>query len=106
MLIPAMDYFFLGSGELLTAFRFVGVDGAAVESREEAQAVFRRVTGAGEARILIVEESTAAVLEEEMVAWQLTGRYPLAVEIPGLAGHLEGRRTLVDAIREAIGIRV
>lgn len=96
----------MGSGELLTAFRFAGVDGAAVENREEALAVFGKVTGAGEARILIVEESTAAALEDEMVAWQLTGRYPLVVEIPGLAGHLEGRRTLVDAIREAIGINV
>ena len=101
-----MDYFFLGSGELLTAFRFAGVDGAAVESREEARAVFEQVTGAGAARILIVEESTAAGLEKEMVAWQLTGRYPLVVEIQGLAGHLEGRRTLADAIREAIGIRM
>jgi V/A-type H+-transporting ATPase subunit F len=101
-----MDYFFLGSGELLAAFRFVGVDGAAVGSREEARVVFRKVTGAGEARILIVEESTAETLEEEMVAWQLTGQYPLVVEIPGLAGHLKGRRTLVDAIREAIGIHV
>ncbi|MDR1470328.1 MAG: V-type ATP synthase subunit F [Spirochaetaceae bacterium] len=101
-----MDYFFLGSGELLTAFRFAGVDGAAVENRDEALAAFQRVTGAGEARILIVEESTAAVLDEEIVAWQLTGQYPLVAEIPGLAGHLKGRRTLVDAIREAIGIHV
>jgi V/A-type H+-transporting ATPase subunit F len=102
-----MDYFFLGSGELLTAFRFAGVDGAAVENREEALAAFRKVTGAERGvRILIVEESTAAALEEDLVNWQLTGRYPLVVEIPGLAGHLKGRRTLVDAIREAIGIHV
>jgi V/A-type H+-transporting ATPase subunit F len=101
-----MDYFFLGSGELLTAFRFAGVDGAVAGNREEALAVFRRVTAEAEARILIVEEGTAAVLGDELVDWQLTGRYPLVVEIPGLAGHLEGRRTLVDAIRGAIGIHV
>jgi V/A-type H+-transporting ATPase subunit F len=101
-----MEYFFLGSGELLTAFRFAGVDGAAVENREETVAAFRKVIGEGEARILIVEESAAVALEEDLVNWQLTGQYPLVVEIPGLAGHLEGRRTLVDAIREAIGIHV
>jgi V/A-type H+-transporting ATPase subunit F len=101
-----MDYFFLGSGELLAAFRFAGVDGAVAGERDDALAVFRRVTGEAEARILIVEESTAAALGDELVNWQLTGRYPLVVEIPGLAGHLEGRHTLVDAIREAIGIHV
>jgi V/A-type H+-transporting ATPase subunit F len=101
-----MDYFFLGSGELLTAFRFVGVDGAVAGGREDALAVFQRVTEEAEARILIVEESTAEMLGDELVNWQLAGKYPLVVEIPGLAGHLEGRRTLVDAIREAIGIHV
>jgi V/A-type H+-transporting ATPase subunit F len=101
-----MDYFFIGSGELLTAFRFAGVDGAVAGGREDALAVFRRVTAEAEARILIVEEGTAAALGDELVDWQLTGRYPLVVEIPGLAGHLEGRRTLVDAIREAIGLHV
>ena len=45
-------------------------------------------------------------LGEELVRWQLSGRFPLIVEIPGLAGHPEGRKTLVDAIREAIGIHV
>jgi V/A-type H+-transporting ATPase subunit F len=101
-----MDYFFMGSSELLTAFRFAGVDGAVAGDREEALAVFRRVTGEEAARILIVEESMVAALGDELVNWQLTGRYPLVVEIPGIAGHLEGRRTLVDAIREAIGIHV
>jgi len=28
------------------------------------------------------------------------------VEIPGIEGHLKGRKTLTDAIREAIGIQV
>ncbi|MDR2159575.1 MAG: ATPase V, partial [Treponema sp.] len=28
------------------------------------------------------------------------------VEIPGVMGRLEGRKTLVDSIREAIGIHV
>jgi V/A-type H+-transporting ATPase subunit F len=101
-----MEYYFMGSDELLTAFRFAGVDGAVAGDRESALAVFQKVTEEAEARILIVEESTAAVLGEDLVKWQLTGKYPLIVEIPGLAGHLEGRRTLVDAIREAIGIHV
>jgi V/A-type H+-transporting ATPase subunit F len=41
-----------------------------------------------------------------MIDWQMSGRYPLLVEIPGMLGKLPGKKTLVDAIREAIGIQV
>ena len=46
------------------------------------------------------------MLEEEVLEWQMKGDYPLIVEIPGLQGHLEGKKTLTDAIREAVGIQV
>ena len=34
------------------------------------------------------------------------GAYPLVVEIPGIDGHLEGRTSLIDSIRDAVGIHV
>jgi V/A-type H+-transporting ATPase subunit F len=117
-----VDYFFIGDPELVTAFRFVGIDGAPVFNPEEARSLFQRVTqgrnetgglvlpsslpGAGSCRVLILTEETADWLGEILTQWQLSGRYPLVVEVPGLMGKLEGRKTLVDAIREAIGIRV
>jgi V/A-type H+-transporting ATPase subunit F len=41
-----------------------------------------------------------------MIDWQLSGRYPLLVEIPGISGKHIDRKTLVESIREAIGIQV
>ena len=116
-----MDLFFLGDEELVTAFRLIGIDGIAVKDADEAVAVFRRITegeetpdvelppsvpGADRCQILIMTEETADWLGDYTVNWQLSGHYPLLVEIPGIAGRLPGRKTLVDAIREAIGIRV
>jgi V/A-type H+-transporting ATPase subunit F len=117
-----VDYYFIGDAELVTAFRFAGVDGKAVSGAEEAQAAFRRITrgwdetagavlpsampGGGNCRVLILTEEAADWLGDELTQWQLSGRYPLVVEIPGTMGRLEGRKTLVDSIREAIGIRV
>jgi V/A-type H+-transporting ATPase subunit F len=46
------------------------------------------------------------LIEDEVLEWQKGGQYPLIVEIPGLHGHLEGKKSLTDAIREAIGIHV
>ena len=117
-----MDYFFLGDPELVTAFRFVGIDGVSVQNADDAMNVFRRITegydkiagtvlpsgipGAESCRILILTEEVSDWLGETLIDWQLSDRYPLIVEMPGLKGRIPGRKTLVDAIREAIGISI
>ena len=62
--------------------------------------------GMGTCRVLIITEETALWLGETLTDWQLTGSYPLVVEIPGILGHLPGRKTLVESIREAIGVHI
>jgi V/A-type H+-transporting ATPase subunit F len=113
-----VDYFFIGDEELVTAFRFVGISGEAVADAPHARSVFLKITqgwdetagtvlpNSESCRVLIMTEETADWLGDELTRWQLSGRYPLVVEIPGTLGRLEGRKTLVDSIREAIGIRV
>ena len=118
-----MDYFFIGDTELVTAFGLVGIEGLSVRDSAEAAAVFRRITGEraeGEdlpaltgaadypagCRVLLITEEIAGWLETILIDWQISGRYPLIVEVPGIKGRLPGRKTLVDAIREAIGINV
>ena len=123
-----MSFYFIGDEELVTAFRFIGIEGIAVKDSEETIAVFRQITegeliassgkentgvilpeslpAAAHCQILILTEETADWLGDYMINWQITGRYPLLVEIPGIAGRLTGRKTLVDLIREAIGLHV
>jgi V/A-type H+-transporting ATPase subunit F len=117
-----VDYFFIGDPELVTAFKFIGIEGTAVRDAAETAAVFRRITegwveeaetalpvslpGAESCRVIILTEETAAWLDNLLVDWQISGRYPLVVEIPGIIGRFPGRKTLVESIREAIGIHV
>ncbi|MDR0452359.1 MAG: ATPase V [Treponema sp.] len=113
-----MDYFFIGDPELLTAFRFVGVDGVSVRGLDDTRAAFLKITqgwdeaagaflpGTESYRVLILTEEAADWLGDDLTRWQLSGRYPLVVEVPGAMGRLEGRKTLVDSIREAVGIHV
>jgi V/A-type H+-transporting ATPase subunit F len=113
-----VDYFFIGDPELVTAFHFVGIGGKAVANPEEACEVFRRITEgwnetAGavlpdteECRILIISEEVADWLGNTLIQWQLSDRYPLIVEVPSMMGKLPGRKTLVESIREAIGIHI
>ncbi len=111
-----MKYFVIGERELVLAFALVGVEGAVATNRAEALDAFNRVTGKGGAmnapvneerpKVLILTEEVSMLLEAEALDWQRGAKYPLIVEIPGINGHLSGRKTLTDSIREAVGIQV
>ncbi|MBE6350789.1 MAG: ATPase V [Spirochaetaceae bacterium] len=111
-----MKYFVIGEREIVLAFRLVGVQGAIAVNRKEALDAFNRVvtletevvTPQENKRptILIITEEIGVFLEEEIQQWQMKGDFPLIVEIPGLQGHIEGKKSLTESIREAIGIHV
>ena len=110
-----MNFYIIGSREIVLAFKMIGITGAVVENRSEALEVFNRVTGKGgfsnipteeHPRVLILSEDVACLIESEEVEWQKTGKFPLIVEVPGLNGHMKGKKTLSDAIREAVGVNV
>lgn len=117
------DFFFIGEEELLVAFRLVGVGGRAVTGREEALEAFLvatgqkapalregeppppGATGAG-VKVLILSSGVASLLEEETRDWQLGGEYPLIVEIPSPGAEPDEGRSLLAAIRDAVGISI
>lgn len=113
-----MKYSIIGERELVLGFALVGIQGTVVGTRDEALDAFNRLTGRGNllaggtpvdeerVKVLILTEEVAEMLELEVRDWQMGAQYPLIVEVPGLRGHMTGRKTLTDAIREAIGIHV
>lgn len=111
-----MEYFVIGERELVLGFMLVGVKGKSVSNRQEALESFNRMTGQLSAvyapveqdrpKVLILTEDVADMLSKEVQAWQMKGTAPLIVEIPGLHGRIQGRKTLTDSIREAVGIQV
>jgi vacuolar-type H+-ATPase subunit F/Vma7 len=101
-----VEFFVIGDEEVVLGFRFAGAEGVAAYSRAAALEAFHRATTEGDVKILVLTEQVSAMIAEEVTAWQFGGSYPLVVEIPGIEGHLENRRSLVDAIREAVGVHV
>jgi len=110
-----MNYYIIGQREIVLAFRMTGIEGTVAETREQVLEAFNRVTGRGGIanvpveqipRVLILSEEAASLIEEEEIQWQKTGRFPLIVEVPGLNGHIAGKKTLSEAIREAVGVNV
>ena len=112
-----MKYYFIGEHELVLAFALVGIEGVTAVNRNEALDFFNKVTGSGgihtgvlpideRPKVLILTETVADLLEDEILQWQMKGDYPLIVEIPGIHGSIAGRKSLTESIREAIGIHV
>jgi vacuolar-type H+-ATPase subunit F/Vma7 len=100
-------FYVIGGEEVVIGFRFVGVPGTAVHTEEEARAAFTAATAEASGNmVLVLTERVSALIPKEVMDWQVTGAYPLIVEIPGIAGHMEGRTSLIDSIREAVGLHV
>lgn len=101
-----MEFFVLGEEEIIIGFNLVGIQGRVVGSREAALEEFAFAVKLPGLKVLIMTEETANLLEDKVAEWNMAGGFPLLVEIPGLQGRLEGRKTLVQSIREAVGISV
>ena len=101
-----MAFHVLGGEEIVIGFQFVGVPGTVVRTPDEARSAFTAVTKAGAARVLIVTEQVSTMIPREVMDWQVGGKYPLIVEVPDMTGHVEGRTSLIDSIRQAVGLHV
>lgn len=101
------EIFAIAEEELIIAFKMIGIEGLAVTGAEDARAGFHDATAAqGMCRMLILTEDIADMLGPELIDWQLSGKYPLVVEMPPLSGSLPDHVRLVDAVRQAIGIKI
>lgn len=111
-----MEYYIIGERELVLAFALVGVQGTYVSNRTQALDAFNKITGKGALvsapvssdipKVLILTEDVSVMIEDEVSDWQVQGKFPLIVEIPGVQGKISGKKSLTDSIREAIGVRV
>jgi vacuolar-type H+-ATPase subunit F/Vma7 len=101
-----VSFHVIGSEEIVIGFGLVGVPGTVVRTPDEARAAFAAATTSTAARILVVTEQVSAMIPAEVMEWQMGGAYPLLVEIPGIEGHRADRTSLIDSIRDAVGLHV
>lgn len=101
-----MNIWVLGSAEVCTAFALAGVKVKVADSRTDILAALEELAGREDVRVLAVEEASAGLAREEIDRLKLDPRAPLVVELPGIQGPAEDRRTALDLVRQALGIRL
>ncbi len=100
------DLFVIGDSDTVVGFGYAGVPGAVVATADEARKAFEQVVREHLVKILIITESAAGLIREEVDRERFDAVTPVVVEIPGPEGPHPDRRTLMELIRQAIGIGI
>ena len=101
-----MKFFVIGDADTVLGFRYAGVPGVVAESPEEVSRALDRAVGDAQVGAIIITERAAAMARAEVDELRINRVTPVVVEAPDQHGPMEGRKTLADLIREAVGIRI
>jgi vacuolar-type H+-ATPase subunit F/Vma7 len=99
--------YIIGSSDMITGFKLVGLEGAEVSSIEEAQQAFNVALARNDVAVIIVSEafSTKSPMREQVDKTRQERVTPLIVEIPA-AGSKTSEIQISDVISKTLGIKL
>lgn len=101
-----MRFYVIGDESTVAGFGLVGVEGETVETVDEAREALRKAFSSSDVGIVVVTEKIAAQVRAEMEEYVFGHNFPLVIEIPDRTGPMEGRLSIRQMVRSAIGISV
>jgi len=101
-----MQFYVIGDESTVTGFGLAGVEGEVVETTDEAREAVKKAFLSPNVGIIIVTEKIAAELRTEMEEYVFGRSFPLVIEIPDRTGPMEGRVSIRQLVRSAVGINV
>jgi V/A-type H+/Na+-transporting ATPase subunit F len=101
-----MQFYVIGDESTVTGFGLAGVEGEVVETADEAREALAKAFSSPDVGIIIVTEKIAAELRAEMETYVFGRTFPLVIEIPDRTGPMEGRVSIRQLVRSAVGINV
>ncbi len=101
-----MKFFVIGDADTVLGFRYAGVPGVVAESPEDVARALEQAVSNSQIGAIIITERAASLARAAVDELRVNRVTPVVVEAPDQNGPLEGRKTLADLIREAVGIRI
>jgi V/A-type H+-transporting ATPase subunit F len=101
-----MRFLAIGDEDTCLGFRLAGVEAVSVHSAEEAADALRTACRRADLQIVILTEPVAESIRALVSEVRFASRRPLLVEVPDHTGPMAGRRTLLQVIGEAVGLKV
>lgn len=101
-----MKFYVIGDRQTVLGFRLVGIEGKAVEGREETLDALKAAVDEKEIGIVLITETIAGQVRDEVEARLYGMGFPLLLEIPDSQGPSPDRPAIEDIVRKAIGITI
>ena len=102
-----MKFYVIADENTVTGFKLVGLEGEAVETADEAREAMAKAFAPGsEIGIVITTERIAGGIRTEMEEYVYSRTFPLVIEIPDRTGPVEGRVSIREMVRSAVGVNV
>jgi V/A-type H+-transporting ATPase subunit F len=101
-----VKFYCIADEDTVRGFRLAGVEGESVLTSHEASDALTRAVKRPNIGIVILTQSVAADIREQVDEIRAERERPLLVEVPGPQGPLPGRKTLRQFVQEAVGIRI
>ena len=101
-----MKYFVIGDQDTVAGFRFAGLRGKVVDTPADAARALDSALQDETLGIIIITERVAAAVRDKVDAAIFARPLPVIVEIPDRTGPLSDRKSLMELIRQAVGVGV
>ena len=101
-----MKFYVIGNEETVLGFQLVGIEGEIVTNADEANAALAKAFETEGLGIIIITERIADMIRQQVDLYVYKTTFPLIIEIPDQHGPVEGRGSVRDMIRAAVGINI
>jgi V/A-type H+-transporting ATPase subunit F len=101
-----LKFFVIGDADTVLGFRLAGVEGETVHNAEETRLCLEQAVGDKTIGVIVMPERIAQFVRPEVDRHVVKAAFPLIVEIPDIQGPMEGRKSVKDMIRAAVGVQV
>jgi V/A-type H+-transporting ATPase subunit F len=101
-----MKFYVIGDSDTVLGFQLVGLEGEEVRSPEEAQEALKKAFQIEGLGIIIITERIASTIRNLVDQYVYKATFPLIIEIPDREGPVEGRKSIRELIRAAVGVHL
>jgi V/A-type H+-transporting ATPase subunit F len=99
-----LQFYVIGDEDTVLGFQLVGVEGEIVDTPEESREALKRAFAKEDLGVIVITERIAARIRGDVDRYVYKTTFPLIIEIPDRLGPMEGRGSIRDMIRAAVGV--
>lgn len=101
-----MKFYCIADEDTVLGFRLAGISGVVVTTATEAADAIQHALGKNDCGIIIITDRIANGIRAEVDRVRFERHQPLIVEIAGSGGPAPGRKSLLQLVREAVGMHI